>query len=231
MQNAPYYLQPVTVRGKNTLKQSVENYKNYCRSKGVPVFDNTHKAVIDKKNLLILERAKQGARRSELIAEFGTSMAVAKMIATSMEFRPPRKHRTDLLYLWGPAGVGKTTEIHRTLEAIQDTYGIEYYQKMGGLKRFWDGYDDQPIVWIDDPLPPNDNNNDDKQHLRTVISTGKILVEIKFGSMIFDAKLLIISANQDASNMAYQFGVENHAPMYRRFTDTCGEYCIQDRKM
>jgi len=36
-------------------------------------------------------------------------------------------------------------------------YGIDYYQKMGGLKRFWDGYDNQPIVWIDDPLPATDN--------------------------------------------------------------------------
>ena len=68
-------------------------------------------------------------------------------------FRPQHSFRTDLVY--GPPGTGKTTSISRLLNVIRKLYPkVDYYSKMGGLSKFFDGYDNQPITWIDDPVSP-----------------------------------------------------------------------------
>ena len=67
---------------------------------------------------------------------------------------------------------------------------------MSELTKYWDGYDNQPIVWIDDP-----GEFDMKFHpeevaaFKNVISNGPHTVEIKYGSMQFDSKLCIITTN------------------------------------
>jgi len=49
--------------------------------------------------------------------------------------------------LWGPTGVGKTSMVFRVLKALQKADVVDYYSKGGGgLKKFWDGYDNQPIA-------------------------------------------------------------------------------------
>jgi len=58
--------------------------------------------------------------------------------------------------LWGPTGVGKTSMVFRVLKALQKADVVDYYSKGGGLKKFWDGYDNQPIAWIDDPVSPDE---------------------------------------------------------------------------
>lgn len=118
--NRAMYCRPVEIRGKNTLKQSMENYKNYVRNRdGPPVYDNTAKQDDSlPMNKKILDLAKRGARRSKLTAMFGTSIAVQRQIAASIEYRNARRGKTDLLYLWGKSGVGKTTQIHRALVAL-----------------------------------------------------------------------------------------------------------------
>lgn len=72
---------------------------------------------------------------------------MGRIVKQLMQFRPQRKHRTDVLYIHGPTGIGKTTCIFKTLVSLRELYpDIDYYQKIGGLKGFWDGYDNQPIV-------------------------------------------------------------------------------------
>jgi len=67
---------------------------------------------------------------------------------------------------------------------------------MSELTKYWDGYDNQPIVWIDDP-----GEFDMKYHpeeaaaFKNVISNGPHTVEIKYGSMQFDSKLCIVTTN------------------------------------
>lgn len=59
---------------------------------------------------------------------------------------------------------------------------------MGGLSKFFDGYDNQPITWIDDLVSPSCFRTGDEepvQRFKTVISTGEVLVEVKHGSMVF----------------------------------------------
>ena len=55
-----------------------------------------------------------------------------------MKYKLPGSHKTDLLY---HPGTRKTTQVHRYLVGLSKIYpNLDYYQKMGGLKRLWDGY-------------------------------------------------------------------------------------------
>ena len=81
---------------------------------------------------------------------------------------------------------------------------------MGGLRKYWDGYDNQPIVVIDDPgLFDPMNKGDDVHAFKSIISAEEHLVEIKFGSMQFDSHLVIIITNYDAGMLANSAGLEN----------------------
>ena len=65
---------------------------------------------------------------------------------------------------------------------------------MGGLSKYWDGYDNQPICLVDDPVSLSVYRTRDEepiQRLKTIISTGKVLVEVKHGSMVLDSSLII----------------------------------------
>ena len=54
----------------------------------------------------IMEMIKDGKRCSEIVAQYPQQLANIYQLA---RFRPQRKHRTDLIYYYGRAGVGKTT--------------------------------------------------------------------------------------------------------------------------
>lgn len=150
-------------------------------------------------------------------------------------FRPQRSHRTDLVYYFGPPGTGKTTTISRVLNTIRRLYPqVDYYSKMGGLSKFFDGYDNQMITQIDDPVSSSVLRTGDEepvQRFKTVISTGEVLVEVKYGSMVFDSSLLIVSSNIDPRDMARACGADNEEAMLRRFTDTCGAHCIENARV
>ena len=154
---------------------------------------------------------------------------MVRVISNLMQLRPQRTHRTDLLYLYGPPGTGKTTQIFKVLSALKSLYGIDFYCKMGGLKKFWDGYDNQEICWIDDPVMMGRNDDESIQELKNVISTGHCRVEIKFGSMIFDSKLIIISCNTPPLTLAGSCGLECRDAIFRRFTDTCGAWYLESQ--
>lgn len=82
--------------------------------------------------------------------------------------------------------MGKNTITYNVLRTIQDIYKIDFYSKMGGLKKFWDGYDNQPIVITDDPRLFNVRINDeDVVAFKSIISSEEYLTEIKFGTMQF----------------------------------------------
>lgn len=100
---------------------------------------------------------------------------------------------------------------------------------VGDLSRFWDGYDNQPLVWIDNPVSPSVLRTGDEeplQCLKTIISTREILVEVKHRSMVFDSNLIIISCNIHPNELATTCGEENRATMFQRFTDTYGAHYI-----
>ena len=61
---------------------------------------------------------------------------------------------------------------------------MDNYAKIGELSKPFDGYDGQPITWIDDPVSLSCFRTGDEesvQRFKTVISYGKTLVEVKHG--------------------------------------------------
>lgn len=92
---------------------------------------------------------------------------------------------------------------------------------MGGLNKYFDGYDNDPIMWMDDPCTPDPHKlNEAAVTFKNVIgSTGPLQVEIKYGSMQFDSHLVIITSNLSPDRMANGFGTESCDAMYRRLQD------------
>ena len=127
--------------------------------------------------------------------------------------------------------MGKTTTIDRCLTSLNKLYNIDYYKKLRALSKFWDSYDNEPIVYVDDPVKANINyNEDDVQGLKNILSTGPCIADIKFGSMNFDSKLVIIATNISPTYMAESMGIDNKDAMLRRFQDSCGS-CYVDTKV
>ena len=100
------------------------------------------------------------------------------------------------------------------------------------MSKFCDGYDNDDVMWIDDPISSQDaKDKENVQRFKYILSTGDALVEVKYGTMVFDSKLVIISSNLHPQDMAATMGAENIEPMYRRFTDTVGTVEVFTRKL
>lgn len=168
----------------------------------------------------VRELVLSGVRKSEIIRRHPSMYSVINKL---MELRPPRTHKTYILYIYGPTGKGKTTNILRALEAVKYAGDgpdpIDYYSKMSGMQKYWDGYDNQPIVWIDDPNPVGKWSEESAAHFKTVLSTGPTLVEVKHGSMQFDSHLVIISTNLQPGELAASFGSTSEPAILRRLKE------------
>lgn len=220
-------------------KEGLEHYIKYIKAKG-PYTEYGHithtqddeESRPDKRKIseVICDEVKKGTRFSKLCGSYPGSINVINKL---MRFHPPREGRTDVLYYWGPPGIGKTTAVLRVLQTIRKLYpDVDYYCKLGGLDRWWDGYDNNPIVYIDDPVANNLKSGDETniQRLKNVLSTGDTLVEIKGGSMVFTSNLIIITSNLNPQFLANSCGHDNCEAIYRRLTDTCGAHHLNDRR-
>ena len=78
---------------------------------------------------------------------------------------------------------------------------------MGGLCKFWDGYNNQQIVVIDDPGVFNVTMTDAEANaFKNVVSHGSHTVEIKGSSFSFDSKLVVIISNVPPHQLAESAG-------------------------
>ena len=79
----------------------------------------------------------------------------------------------------GPLGLANPVvfDVLHTLECINPE--CDFYAKMGGLCKFWDGYNNQQIVVIDDPGVFNVTMTDAEANaFKNVVSHGSHTVEI-----------------------------------------------------
>ena len=131
----------------------------------------------------------------------------------------PRKYDDSIcLYIHGPTGVGKTTNLTRVLNHVREHLGITYYFKVGGLSKFFNGYDFNDIVVIDDPVEPGKDSEDQVQMFKTIINNQERSIEIKGGHMPWDTRLVIITANISPNYLAACCGATCSAAIFRRLT-------------
>ena len=101
---------------------------------------------------IIRNQIAQGVSRLTLLNRFPHMGLVIKQC---LELHPIKYEKSDCVYIYGPTGSGKTTTCKRVLDWFKRACGVKYYAKMGGLSKFFDGYDWQEIILIDDPVTPD----------------------------------------------------------------------------
>lgn len=190
------WIKPVTMKyGAQTILQSVENYKRYLKDKGrnyleierePQKYQRSQKKPACTKSDKVLKLVMEGQRQSQIIQKY---LGMTQQIAKLMRYRPHKEHMTQVLYIWGKTECGKTTTVNKILYTIKKLYNLDYYFKGGGLTRYFDGYDNEPIVVIDDPVAPNSSTDSENiQNFKRICGCeGKTFVEVKYGYMVFNA--------------------------------------------
>ena len=93
------------------------------------------------------------------------------------------------MYIYGPPGIGKSTYIFKWFDLKKFNPELDYYCKVSGLSKWYDGYDNEPIVIIDDPvlMSGSPGFQEQLQCLRNVVSTGPTYVKVKGSTWVFDS--------------------------------------------
>ena len=153
----------------------------------------------------ISEQIQLGRSKRELIAE---NPGMYRQINQLGILHPPRQHQTRCLFIHGPAGTGKTIAVTEALKALGKIYPEwQYFAKPAGGRKWFDGYDNQKIVLIDDPSLFNiQYNDDDVTAFKTLISSNPVQVEIKGGFAQFTSHLVIILSNSTVSEFVTSAG-------------------------
>ena len=84
------------------------------------------------------------------------------------------------MYICGKAGLGKTSTVLRSLREFHKMFPtVSFYSKLAGLRKWWDGYENQLIVRIGDPELFNTRHNmEDVQAFKGIVSEEALLVEV-----------------------------------------------------
>lgn len=132
------------------------------------------------------------------------------MWALQKDFRPMPSPLTHLenYWFWGPAGTGKS---HRARHMFGDR---SVYVK--GPTKWWDGYNAEEIVVIDDLGSQHDWMVD---HLKVWADKYPFNAEMKGGMMRIRPKIIIVTSNRSIAQLfgdKYSVDLE---PLWRRFTE------------
>lgn len=117
---------------------------------------------------------------------------------------PKREHKTIVHYFWGPPGSGKS---RRALEEAKATNEDIYYKPRG---LWWDGYNQQPNVIIDDFYGWIKYDE-----MLKIMDRYPYKVQIKGGFEEFTSKHIWITSNID-TDLLYKFTGYNDTAFVRR---------------
>lgn len=225
-----------------TLAQAVDRYQKYIKKKGVaseggnqPI-RNVTTTVKETKSDVALRYVKQGKPYSWIIQQDGMA-SMARVIKALMDQAPARTFRTYCQHIWGPSYQGKTTTLKRILGCLRECYGVEYFKKGGGLSKWWDGYDYQPICWIEDPGGFKDGNGipqmKDVENFKRLISDGECQMEVKFGTVQFRSYLVVIDTNPSPEGIADKLPLHDQEAILNRINSISARsihFCGGNRK-
>ena len=146
--------------------------------------------------------------------------SMAQKIDKWADLAPVRTHETRCIYIYGPAGTGKTIAVTEALKALGSVYPEwTYFAKPAGGSKWFDGYDQQPIVLIDDPSKFVIRNNFEAvDAFKNLISSNAMQVEVKGGFRQFNSRLVIICSNCTPTEFAVSAGADHQTAIIDRIT-------------
>lgn len=126
---------------KGTQEQAI----TYCHKEGVGIVEVGTRAKQGSRNDLDAIRQMAADEGMSSVARVGNlqQIKVAEKFLTYCE--PGRTWQTEVYWLWGGSGLGKTT----LAWDLAEEFGDRVYSKSGPSK-FWEGYDSQPTVILDE---------------------------------------------------------------------------------
>lgn len=182
-------------------------YRNYGRGNQL----GRVKEVLDSGATLIAAAQTTGCFDS--IMRFRTSLLwYSEMTA------PKRNHKTEILWIHGPSGGGKSTFARKHFEKA---YWLDP-PKNGAI--WWDGYDRHQVVVIDDIGPCTlGAGHAGFEYAKRLFDSTPLQVAVHGGKVQFVATKIVITANFPPQEWMLQqycgYAWDATNPLFRRFTD------------
>lgn len=134
------------------------------------------------------EAIGQGKNVKQMITDGDiTSLAALKSADLLQRYlEAKRDWKPKVIWIWGEAGTGKS----KLAAKIFRFHGNEVYRRCPGQGEWWDGYDGQPSVWLDD-LRESDYK---MTTLLSILDRYEHRVPVKGGFRQLQARLIIITS-------------------------------------
>lgn len=117
---------------------------------------------------------------------------------------------TECIYIYGPAGCGKTTIAKRFCENL----GLNYFIT-GGSRDPFDGYAGEECVIMDDA---RSNYFDAQEWLKILDKNTASKASSRFHDKYINAKYIILTSTKTINEFVYSFYDEEYAQFYRRLS-------------
>ena len=207
LRRAPNWWRPLERKGDDTWKDATRKWILYCIKTGHKHITNMdlnkyleEKTSEKSKHELAMDMVLAGVRPNTIIKKF-PSINCKSLFP---HYRP-RDFETECIYIYGPARSGKSRAIYSVLKAIKKHYGWTHYNKLMKFEsEYWEGYNNDKITYVDDPLKMDANAYPERKILsllKTLLDTPcDMPINVKYGSMQFMSKILIITSNHDVDD-------------------------------
>jgi len=130
-------------------KGNAEQNITYCKKDGV-FFSGGEPSKQGKRTDIhkVKELVKSGATMEAIIEAMDEPNYQAIRTAEKLKqyLQPKRNCKPHVVWFWGPTGSGKTRTAVETCEELK----LDYWMSSGPLEPFWNGYDGQPAIILDD---------------------------------------------------------------------------------
>jgi len=174
------------------MKGSVDSNITYCSKEGEYVEFGVKPAQGKRTDLdEVVALIKDGKRIRDVVDSCPTQFikfnkGIEKLIALQVQ---PRNAKTKVLWYWGPTGTGKSKL------AFEKAYEASSYYVKDPLNRWWDGYEQQEVVIIDDYR----RDFSTFAALLRLLDRYPMSVEMKGATTQFNSSLIIITSPKSPS--------------------------------
>lgn len=144
----------------------------------------------------VKELVKKGMGIGEIMDRTHTMQASLYAERYAKYHAPQRTWKTWSAWIWGPSGCGKTNHKAKSmyLSVKEKNAGVRYFIKKTSTGRWWDGYDGQEFVVIDDIRKGGYDSGYSFMDVLGYCGEEEMRVQIKGGMVPFVAKWVVFTS-------------------------------------